>query len=346
MHKSFLFGIFLILPAFAFTQGYQQSPVDFAKALSPKGKNTQIIGQEIAKTFDSELDRLKAAYAFTATHIAYDQRMADLSRNGRLDTNFSKYALAHGLGFCQHYAQTFREITQSMGFKSYLVGGYVKNQNGEIAERSHAWNAVLLDSGLYFFDPTFGSGYTLKGRFVPQYDESYFMVPPQKMIKTHKPFHPVFQGLSNPKSHPEFMSGTKKESENAWSIVDSLKARSRLSELEKAQSLKYYLKQEKNFHPLLKERYLEAHESITSQLYNQGAQLLNSGIDHYNAYQKLRTSNSEKAQRHLETAEEKALRAQKIFSQLQSREDNLQSMIRRARKESQTLISAISKQGD
>jgi transglutaminase/protease-like cytokinesis protein 3 len=46
---------------------------------------------------------------------------------------------------------------------------------------------VRLADGWYFLDPTWAAGYVTDGRFVREWDEEWWLVPPERFERTHYP---------------------------------------------------------------------------------------------------------------------------------------------------------------
>ena len=69
----------------------------------------------------------------------------------------------------------------------------------------HAWNAVKINGAWYLLDSTWGAGYTdEQNNFVFDFDDEYFLMPPEQFIYTHFPEDAKWQLLSTPISNNEF----------------------------------------------------------------------------------------------------------------------------------------------
>lgn len=68
-------------------------------------------------------------------------------------TNLPQYSFVEsGVGQCYHFSLLFKDICNALG----LEAGYV---SGKYQEKSHAWNSVLINGNLYYFDVTLNEYY-------------------------------------------------------------------------------------------------------------------------------------------------------------------------------------------
>ncbi len=98
-------------------------------------------------------------------------------------------------GICENYAALFTAVCGQAGIESVVVIGYTK-QRGFVDFIPHAWCAALVDGSWRLFDPTWGSGYVDKGKFVRKMNEDYFCAAPDAFIKSHMPFDYLWQFLT------------------------------------------------------------------------------------------------------------------------------------------------------
>jgi transglutaminase/protease-like cytokinesis protein 3 len=173
----------------------------------------------------NQRDLARAAYCWTATHIAYDVA-------GMYTTNVSDNPAAIILktmgdrkAVCQGYAEVFHELCARCGITSYVIHGYTR-QNGNIGGLPHAWVVAVIDSNWYFFDPTWAAGYIENAKFVKRFTGEYFMVTPQKQIRSHMPYDPIWQCLNHPFNSSDFYNGKlAANGDSTWfSFPDSISA--------------------------------------------------------------------------------------------------------------------------
>jgi len=94
------------------------------------------------------------------------------------------------------------EIHQIKGFAK----GYGYKVGSDFSGSNHAWNAVNLDGRWLMIDCTWGAGRpNEKGEFVPEFEDYYFLTPPEELIYTHFPDDVAWQRIEKPVSKEEFI---------------------------------------------------------------------------------------------------------------------------------------------
>lgn len=168
--------------------------------------STDAIVNYINANFKTENDKIRAAFYWTASNISYDVK--NMFNQSPVETSQEKIinALKTRKGVCIDYAEVFNDLSKKMGIESYLIHGYTK-QNGKVAALSHAWTAAKIEGKWYAFDPTWGSGYVDKDKFVKKLNNYYFKVDPSKIIASHIPFDYLWQFLNYPITNAEFYEG-------------------------------------------------------------------------------------------------------------------------------------------
>jgi hypothetical protein len=197
--------------------------------------STDGIAGYINRNFGSQRERAIATYFWIARSIRYN--FDSIITNSIYETpeSVSSRILKSRTGVCLNYVSLFNEIARKAGIRSYAVQGYTK-QNGRVDYLPHMWCAAWLDSAWYLFDPTWGSGYYYRGKYMNEVNSFYCMVKPQYLIRTHIPFDPMWQLLNYPATHREFAKKSWKPdiTKPYFNYNDSLAAWENASELEKA----------------------------------------------------------------------------------------------------------------
>ncbi len=182
--------------------------IDAKMAKIPKEstRSTTDISEYINSNFTTESDKIRAAFYWTASNLRYDvENMNEpnfiYSPQEKID-----YALKTRKGVCIHYAEVFHEITNKIGVKAVIIGGYTK-QNGIVNPISHAWCGAKVDGKWQLYDPTWASGYITNGKFVTKFNNAYYNTTPSKSIQSHMPFDYMWQFLSRPVTNREFFTG-------------------------------------------------------------------------------------------------------------------------------------------
>jgi hypothetical protein len=196
--------------------------------------STEGIAGYIDVNFSTQKEKSRAIYAWIARNIRYDFDVIFSVDHYPEPAEISETVLKTRTGVCLHYANLFSEIATKTGIKSYVIQGYTK-QHGVVAYLPHVWCAAFIDSTWYLFDPTWGGGYTVNGRFVGQVNNYYFMTKPEELIRTHMPFDPMWQFLNYPVTNQEFYKGNKRVDKNRpfFNFPDTLDTYEQESEIER-----------------------------------------------------------------------------------------------------------------
>jgi len=161
------------------------------------------IADYIKSNFKTDSDKTRAVFAWITHTIQYDiENMYAINNYESLDEIINKVIKSHK-GICMDYAALFNDILNKTGVKSYMISGYTR-QNESVSYLSHAWCAALIDTSWLLFDPTWGAGYIKNSKFIRQINNSYFKTKPEKLIRTHMPFDPLWQFLNYPVTSQEF----------------------------------------------------------------------------------------------------------------------------------------------
>lgn len=206
-------NIFLIFIALFSIFSFGQANVGYAAidkkvALLPQksSSSTKEIASYINANFKTENDKIRAIFYWTTSNISYD--VANMFAVNSTETPQDRIAktIKTKKGICADYAAIFNEIATLVGIQSVVISGYTR-QNKKIDALSHAWCGAKIDNKWYVFDPTWGSGSLLNGRFVKIINDYYFKTPPSKIISSHMPFDYLWQFLNYPITNTEFYEG-------------------------------------------------------------------------------------------------------------------------------------------
>lgn len=171
----------------------------------------------------SDENKLRVIYIWITKNIEYDtEKKYSFSQDS---TDITATTLNTRKGVCTNYAKLYSNIANKVGVKSNVVYGYTK-QNGQVDYNPHSWCVSIIDSNWYIFDPTWGSGIIQNSKFIHHIDDTYFKMSPDKAIKTHMPFDPLWQLLNYPISNQEFCNkNTDQKNDNVFfSFMDTIKS--------------------------------------------------------------------------------------------------------------------------
>jgi transglutaminase/protease-like cytokinesis protein 3 len=200
-------------------------------------KSTDAIAVYIKANFHSNDDKVRAAFIWVASNIRYDvPNMYAINYYEKKEDKIAK-PLQTRQGICENYAALFTDICVKAGIPAFVVQGYVK-LNNQVANISHAWSVVKIDTSWYLFDPTWAAGYINNGAFVPKINNSYYKTNPSDFIQEHMSFDPLWQLLYHPASYTDFKNGPVKEDagKSYFNFPDSIAVYEKQTENERNQS--------------------------------------------------------------------------------------------------------------
>ncbi|MFD0993160.1 transglutaminase domain-containing protein [Tenacibaculum geojense] len=164
------------------------------------------LANRINTDFKTNDAKIKAVYCWITKNIRYDLEeffnptrkefrfsyQTEEEKNQKLlaiKNNTVKKTLQSRKGVCEGYAQTFSKICDLLSIENEVVAGYVKPTYAylgkPLAQANHAWNAVKLNDEWIFIDTTWGAGFEVNGKWKRQFNQYYFNIPKNKLLKTH-----------------------------------------------------------------------------------------------------------------------------------------------------------------
>ncbi|MEW6281075.1 MAG: transglutaminase domain-containing protein [Candidatus Eremiobacterota bacterium] len=149
-------------------------------------------------------ERARSVYRWVTARISYDVE-ALLSGN-KPDQN-AEAVLRRRTAVCAGYSQLYAALAREAGLDVAVVSGDCRVVPGKPPE-SHAWNAVRLGGKWRLLDSTWGAGWVDRnGRaFHREFQNHYFLTPPEQLIFTHFPEEPRWQLLGRQRPRQEFES--------------------------------------------------------------------------------------------------------------------------------------------
>lgn len=179
---------------------------------------------ETINKIEFEADTVESVFFWVADNIKYDVKKMNAVENGSISKKHSKFkseeeykayllekVIKQKKGVCEDYSLLFDALVKELGYESHIVQGYTKDADGKVSRKvGHVWNAVKVNQKWKFYDATWGAGFVEK-KFVKNYNKEWCDTDPKEMIKTHMPFDPMWQLLSNPVSYKAFEKNTETE---------------------------------------------------------------------------------------------------------------------------------------
>lgn len=280
------FSILVILFYTSLIFGTDFAKIDKQSATVPQNlKTAEEIAGFLTKNLTSPTEKTRAIYYWISHNIKYDMGMIASNKSATSTQELVDDVLKRRQGVCANYAELFHACCKSVGVQSYVISGFT-SQNGKLDDISHAWNAVFIDGKYYFVDATWASGHEDKGKYVHLFNDQYFLIAPAEFIKTHMPFDPIWQFLSNPLTNKEFENGdfAKLKTPSNYNYSDSIKIQKDLNPIDK------YVRENRRIskmgltNSLVRERVAHNQQNIVSLKYNQAVEVFNKSVEDYNYY--------------------------------------------------------------
>jgi transglutaminase/protease-like cytokinesis protein 3 len=247
-------------------------------------QSAESIAKYIKSRFDTESDRLRAAYSWVAQHITYDVGSMYTGIKYKHESEVVKRVLQTRKTVCFGYVVTFKAIAENLGIDIIIVKGCTQ-QNGRIDAIAHAWCAVKHNNKWRLIDPTWSAGYLSSGVFQKRFNDKWFLVQPELMIKSHIPFDPVWQFSYFPVNSSEFAARISADSITSrfFSYPDTVKIIEQLPEKERliAENRRIISMGDNN---LMINKYLENNQTLIEHIvHNEHVNIYNEAVTLYNA---------------------------------------------------------------
>jgi hypothetical protein len=198
----------LLIPAFP-----QEDPGALARELTlscktEKEKVTKIF-RWITNNISYKTTTIRRAVIGPASLKNFRSEVDDDSPLKPLNERVSETVLLRRTAICDGYARLFTTLCDFAGICSEVIVGYAKGGANKPVQKfgvNHYWNAVMIDGNWYLLDPTWASGYmSAQGdEFIREYDNDYFLSPPDKFIRDHYPDDARWTLLPDSKVPEEF----------------------------------------------------------------------------------------------------------------------------------------------
>ena len=171
----------------------ESSPEDLALYLSESAGNDE--------------ERARAIYRWIAANVEYD---VGASISATYGGRTAEEVLDERKGVCSDYSRLFERLCELSGLEAVVIRGFGKGYGYTVGSKipnssNHAWNAVRINGKWRLVDCTWGAGHLDPGAgFVQEFEEFYFLTPPEDMVWNHLPDDPAWQLLDEPMTREAF----------------------------------------------------------------------------------------------------------------------------------------------
>lgn len=264
-----IFCILFLIPICFYSQSKQDNFYDIdSKIESIASGNTDTLAKKLAALGNTEKEKVRAIFRWITQNIDYNVRPIGRSKKTpalfyeepddssapfpSLNERVARKVLYKGVAFCEGYSRLFKTLCDHAGIKSEIIYGYARTNTSRKFGINHAWNAVYIDSTWHLLDVTWASGVvSFANEYIRQYNNFYFLTPPEEFIRDHYPEDPQWTLLSNPPVYREYSqspfrySGYVKAGINshfpAKGVIDVAVGDSILIELKSKREIRNYL---------------------------------------------------------------------------------------------------------
>ena len=165
-----------------------------------------ILVQNLTATLNTDVERFRAIYLWVCHNIKGDYAMTQMNirKRKRLQEDGAGLEVWNSQvrkeifsilkdrkeTLCTGYAFLIQAMSRLAGIESEIVNGFGRSdglKKGPIGMANHSWNRVRLNGKWYLCDATWSAGYfdETNHLFVFEYDDSYFLMEPEKFAQSH-----------------------------------------------------------------------------------------------------------------------------------------------------------------
>ena len=212
--------IFLFFPSGIFAQT-DFSSID-RKVRDIPFSDTKTLAGKLSSMGKTDREKVRAIFRWITDHIDYNVKI--FNRNNispglfyeepddssaslpSLNERVSAKVLNKRIAFCDGYSRLFKTLCDFSGIKSEIITGYARtnfNRSGRF-NVNHTWNAVFLDSSWHLLDVTWASGFISYGQYIRQYNDYYYLTPPEQFIRDHYPEDTRWALMNDPPFYREY----------------------------------------------------------------------------------------------------------------------------------------------
>ncbi len=170
--------------------------------------NVASLAAYLVQPAQNDTEKARAIYRWITKKITYDVAAFFTSN---FPSQSPASVLARRTAVCQGYSELFEALAKAAGITVVFIGGWAKGYGFHVGDgldkaTDHAWNAVKIDGTWRLLDSTWGGGYIDTNKnYVPEFNDYYFLTPPERFIYTHLPEEQQWQVISPPYSQAQYL---------------------------------------------------------------------------------------------------------------------------------------------
>lgn len=162
------------------------------------------LADKLTVALKTDHEKFRAIYKWVCSNIEVDYDLVEQSRqkrnrysgeklkrwNEQFNREVFRTLLNERSTVCTGYAYLVRELAYHAGLRCEIINGFAKPGGVTACDSrpiNHSWNKIYLNGKAYYCDPTWSSGlFCLQSRkFVPRYDDRYFLPDPAFFSTEH-----------------------------------------------------------------------------------------------------------------------------------------------------------------
>jgi len=196
--------ILLLFPFYLFSQNeIEIKNFDYHRADSialhfPKKKYKSVseVAHVLTQDLTTEHEKFRVIFRWITDNIEYNktaQNVADADKVVRKNK-----------AVCQGFSNLLKEMCTDVNIPCESITGFTKTEiadiNRPLKKTDHAWNCVKLYNKWYLVDVTWATSKlnVINHKFMKEFDDYYYLTPPEKFILDHYPKEKKYQFLDKP----------------------------------------------------------------------------------------------------------------------------------------------------
>ena len=215
---------------------------------------------------NSDREKVRAIFRWITEHIDYNTIVFNrtkkyASKNTDYDPEdtftilpplserVAAQVLRKRIAVCDGYSRLFKTLCDRAGIPSEIISGYARTNIYKKQPRfgvNHIWNAVYIDSAWHLLDVTWASGgVNYANEYIRQYNDHYFLTPPEDFIRDHYPEDLQWTLMKNSPSYFEFNNSPFKYAAIVRAAITSYAPSKGIIEAEMGDTIRIELKTNK-----------------------------------------------------------------------------------------------------
>lgn len=154
-----------------------------------KYKTVAAVAEVLTENLQTEHEKFRAIFRWITDNIEYNKSAGGMAQPYQV--------LRRNKAVCQGFSLLLKEMCDIVSIPCEVITGYTKTDVSDINRRSkktdHAWNCVKLYGKWYLVDVTWATSKfnIVTRKFQKEFDEYYYIVPPETFILDHYPAPPT-----------------------------------------------------------------------------------------------------------------------------------------------------------